>query len=384
MSKELLICTGEVSGDLQGSYLIRALLARDPHLQITAIGGERMAAAGAKLLRDTTHISSVGLVEALPFILPTLRTTQVIREYLKDHRPDLVILIDYIGVNSRILQIINRRGIPVVYYIAPQDWVWSPQSRLSYQLSRQTRLILSIFPEEARFYEHKGANVRWVGHPFVDTLAQGPDRATMRQHLGIPKADPWVLLLPASRRQEVRDVAPVIYAAARRLQAVLPQLRFGLCLANPAFAQPLLRLASQYGLNLQVIEQSPQQVMPAADLILSKSGTVNLEAAMFGIPQIVVYRVHPLTYWVGKYILRLRIPFMCPVNLVQMRPVVPEFLQDAAQPRVIAELGLELLQGGPRRAQMLADYGVIKQALGSPGVLDRAAQAIQHLLEQQA
>ncbi|MEN9240051.1 MAG: lipid-A-disaccharide synthase [Thermostichales cyanobacterium SZTDM-1c_bins_54] len=381
MSRKLLICTGEVSGDLQGSYLIQALLAQDPSLEITAIGGQRMAASGAKLLRDTTHISSVGLVEALPFILPTLRTTHIVRQYLRQQRPDLLILIDYIGVNSQILHIANQFGIPAVYYIAPQDWVWSPQSRLSYQLSRQTRLILSIFPEEARFYEAKGANVRWVGHPFVDTLAQGPDRHQIRHQLGIPEASPWVLLLPASRRQEVQDVAPVIFATAQRLQAARPGIRFSLALANPRFAQPLSRLARRYRLHLDLIPGSPQQVMPGADFILSKSGTVNLEAAMFGIPQLVVYRVHPFTYWVGKHVLRLSIPFMCPVNLVQMRPIVPEFLQDAAQPQVMADLALELLQGGSRRQQMLADYQSMKQALGSPGVLRRAAGAILQLLE---
>ncbi|GAB4217469.1 MAG: lipid-A-disaccharide synthase [Synechococcales cyanobacterium] len=381
MAKHILICTGEVSGDLQGSYLIRALRRRDPTLRITAIGGKRMEAAGSTLMRDTTRISSIGLVEALPFILPTLITTARIRRFLREDRPDLAVLIDYIGVNSYILGILRQVGIPAVYYIAPQDWVWSPESRLSYQVSDHARLVLSIFPEEARYYEQKGANVRWVGHPFIDVLPTQPDRQGMRQKYGVGPDEKWVLLLPASRRQEVQYVAPVLFHVATLLRQRLPNIRFSLGLSNPAFRDPLLRQLQRYPIHCDLIEDTPQAAMAGADLVLSKSGTVNLEAGILGIPQIIIYRVNPLTYWIGKYLLRLSIPYMCPVNLVQMRPIVPEFFQDAAQPEVIAELALELLQDSPRRHQMIHDYQTMKQALGSPGVLDRAATAILDLLD---
>jgi lipid-A-disaccharide synthase len=384
----LFVCTGEVSGDLQAGHLIRELLRQRPHLRITAVGGEEMAAAGARLLHRTTEIGSIGILEALPFVLPALWAEWKIRRFLEQDPPDLAILVDYIGVNSRVASLLQRRRIPAVYYIAPQEWVWSPSSRLTYRLAQQMRLMVAIFPEEARYYAAAGAQVCYVGHPLLDILATVPGRAQARAELGIPEEATVVALLPASRRQELRSVLPILLQAARLLRARLPQVQFWAPLASPHFAAPIARAARRYGLEdltLFLPRPSPPKahhlLLAAADLVLAKSGTVNLEAAILGIPQVVVYRLNPLTFWLARHWLKVSVPFMAPPNLVLMRPIVPELLQEEAQPERIAQLALELLTRPERRAQLQADYAAMRAALGEPGVLARAAKAILEVLD---
>ncbi|MFQ3584633.1 MAG: lipid-A-disaccharide synthase [Cyanobacteriota bacterium] len=387
----LFICTGEVSGDLQASHLIRELQHQRPHLRITAVGGERMAAAGAHLLHRTTEISSIGVLEALPFIGPALWTEWKIRRFLAQDPPDIAVLVDYIGVNSRVARLLQRRGIPAIYYIAPQEWVWSQDSRLTYQLARQMQLMLAIFPQEARYYQAAGAKVQHVGHPLLDILATVPDRAAARAYLGIPPEQTLVVVVPASRQQELRSVLPILLKSARLLQDRLPQVRFWVPLASPRFAQPIARAARRLGLDLTLLDPqslplpSPHKahhlVLAAADLVLAKSGTVNLETAILGIPQVVIYRLNPITFWIARHWLKVTVPFMSPPNLVQMRPIVPELLQDQAQPERVLELALALLTDPKRQAQLQADYAAMRAALGEPGVLRRAAQAILAVLD---
>lgn len=344
-----------------------------------------MAAAGAQILMQTTSISSIGLIEAIPFIGPALWLEWRIRRYLQRTPPDLCVLVDYIGVNSRITGVLQRRGIPAIYYIAPQEWVWSQTYKLSYQLAERMRLMLAIFPEEARFYEKRGANVRWVGHPLIDILQGAPSRHQARAELGIPPEQLAVMLFPASRNQELYQLVPVILQAAQQLQQRLPQVKFWLSLASPRFRAQIDRQVRRYGLEVQILDQSGSDqhltLLAAADLVLAKTGTVNLEAAILGIPQVVVYRLSPLTHWIAKHVLQVSVPFISPANLVLMRPIVLELFQDQAQPQAIVEEAVQLLQDPQRRQRLHQDYAQMRTALGSPGVLDRAATEILKVLD---
>ncbi len=378
-------CTGEVSGDLQASYLIKALLHQRPDLSITAVGGERMAAAGATLIHNTTAISSIGLIEAIPLLGPALWAEWKIRRYLRQHPPDLCILVDYIGVNSRISALLQTLKIPAVYYIAPQEWVWSATSQLSYRLAEHMRLMLAIFPQEAEHYQQAGGNVRWVGHPLIDILQHAPRREQARVALGIPPGVKAVMLLPASRPQELTQVAPVLFAAAKMLQEQMPDVGFWLPLASPRYRHSLLKQASRAGIKVTVLDPhampSPHYALAAADLVLAKSGTVNLETALLKVPQVVVYRVHPFTYWLARHVLRFSVPFISPPNLVLKRQIIPEFLQKEAQAERVAREGYELLTNPLRRSQLLQDYLQMRLMLGEPGVLQRAASEILKLLK---
>jgi lipid-A-disaccharide synthase len=407
--KTIFISTGEVSGDLQGALLIDALKrqaeAAGLELEIVALGGEKMAKAGATLLGNTTGIGSVGLLESLPFVMPTLEIQRRAKQYLRQHPPELVVLIDYMGPNLRIGSFIRRQlpQVPVVYYIAPQDWVWSARSivpRDTMTIVEMTDQLLAVFPEEARYFEKKGASVTWVGHPLVDRMQSTPTREEARATLGIEPEQIAIALVPASRRQELKYMMPIVFEAARQLQSQLigagdwglgprdsvnsnlitndQSPIFWIPLSLEAYRPAIEAAIQRYGLRATLIAGQTQEVLAAADLAITKSGTVNLELALLNVPQVVFYRVSPLTYSIARLV-KFSIPFMSPPNLVVMRSIVPELLQEQATPENIVKESLELLFNSKRRQQTLTDYQEMRRLLGEVGVCDRAAREILQL-----
>ncbi len=378
----IFISTGEVSGDLQGALLIAALqrqvLAAGLELEIVALGGEKMAAAGAHLLGNTSSIGSMGLFESLPYVLPTIQVQRQAIAYLKENPPDLVLLIDYMTPNLGIGTYMRKHmpQVPVVYYIAPQEWVWSVSLRNTSRIVSFTDKLLAIFSEEARYYEENGAKVSWVGHPLVDRMQSAPSREAARAKLGIAPEQIAIALLPASRRQELKYLLPVIFQAAQNIQAKLSEVHFWIPLSLEIYREAIEKAIQRYNLRATVVSGQQQEVMAAADLAITKSGTVNLELALLNVPQVVTYRLHPVTAWIARNILKGSIPFASPTNLVVMKEIVPEFLQERATPENLTQAAMELLLNNSRKEQTLADYRQMRQHLGEVGVCDRAAEEI--------
>ncbi|MFM2064755.1 MAG: hypothetical protein RLZZ507_4426, partial [Cyanobacteriota bacterium] len=332
----IFISTGEVSGDLQGALLITALQRQAADagykLEIVALGGEKMAAAGATILGDTSGIGSMGIIEALPYFIPTVQVQRRAIAYLKKNPPDIIVLIDYmtpnIGIGSYMFE--HFPHVPVVYYIAPQEWVWALSLERTKTIVTFTDKLLAIFPEEARYYQEKGAKVSWVGHPLVDRIANAPSREAARKSLGIKPEQIAISLLPASRHQELKYLLPVIFQAAQNIQSKLPEVHFWIPLSLETFRDKIEKGIQDYGLQATIVSGQQQEVFAAVDFAITKSGTVNLELALLNVPQVVVYRLSPFTAWVARKILKGSIPFASPVNLVVMREIVPEFLQEQA------------------------------------------------------
>ena len=363
-------------------------------LEILALGGDRMAAAGANLLGHTSAIGSMGLLESLPFVLPTLKVQRLAKDYLKANPPDIVVLIDYMGPNLALCEYLPKHlpNVPVVYYIAPQEWVWGDQWKWGVKLFRSdlvvsTDRILAIFPKEADYFRSKGGNVTWVGHPLVDRLQTAPSRETARAQLGIAADRPAVALLPASRRQELQYLMPTIFEAAQKIQAQVPDVHFWIPLALEQYRPAIAAAIQQYGLHATLVcdadcpDPAALTVLAAADLAITKSGTVNLEIALLNVPQVVLYKMNPITGWIMEHILKFNVPFVSPPNLVEMQPIVPELLQYNATPAAIAHEGIDLLTNADRRRTMLAGYASMQQALGPVGACDRAAQEILQLAQ---
>ncbi|MBD2360117.1 lipid-A-disaccharide synthase [Anabaena minutissima FACHB-250] len=382
----IFISTGEVSGDLQGSLLIAAMkrqaIAAGLELEIVALGGDKMAEAGAKILGNTSGIGSMGILESLPYVLPTLMVQRRAIAYLKQYPPDLVVLIDYMGPNLGIGTYMQKHlpDVPVAYYIAPQEWVWSMSLQNTARIVGFTDKLLAIFPEEARYFSQNGANVAWVGHPLIDRMQTAPSRHEARVNLGIDSDQVAIALLPASRRQELKYLLPVIFQAAQTIQTKIPEVHFWIPLSLEVYRQPIEEAVQRYGLRATVISGQQKEVFAAADFAITKSGTVNLELALLNVPQVVVYRLHPVTAWIARKILRGSIPFASPPNLVVMKPIVPELLQEEATPENITQASMELLLNSERQQQTLVDYQEMRQYLGEVGVCDRAAQEILQML----
>jgi lipid-A-disaccharide synthase len=380
--RRIFISTGEVSGDLQGALLVEALYQvaaeRGIELEIYALGGARMAQAGAKLLGDTTAIGSVGVFEAIPYILPTLQLQKRIRADLLKYPPDLAVLIDYMNPNLKIGRDLRRYfpKVPVVYYIAPQQWVWAFSEKDTKQIVANCDRMMAIFQDEADYFQRFGANVTWVGHPLVDRFPAPPDKQAARQALGLGAQDTVVTLLPASRRQELKYLMPRLLKAAQLLQDRNPELKFLVPAADGKFQTVFETALKQYGIRGRVIIQQTQQAIAAADLAITKSGTANLEIALMNVPQVVAYRLNPISAWLVYYIARFRISFASPVNLAVNKAVVPEFLQWQVTPAAVAEAAWQLLTDPSARQAMLDGYQEVRQALGEPGVCRRAAAKI--------
>jgi lipid-A-disaccharide synthase len=385
--RRLLISTGEVSGDLQGGLLVAALRQeaqrRQLPLEIAALGGSRMLQAGANLLADTTPMGSIGLWEALPLVLPTLRVQRRVGRWLKRNPLDALVLIDYMGANVRLGLKVKRRlpQVPIFYYIAPQEWAFRVGEGGSTRLIGFTDRILAIFPEEARFYGARGAQVTWVGHPLLDTLTDLPSRDAARAQLGLQAGERLLLLLPASRKQELRYLLPPLAAAAAELQRRCPGLRVMVPAGQAAFEPVLAELLAAAGVRAEVVpaaqaDQLRPTLCAAADLALNKSGTVNLELALRGVPQVVAYRVSRPTAWVAQHLLRFQVDHISPVNLVLQERLVPELLQDQLTADAVVREALPLLDDPLARQRVADGYQRLRQALGEPGVTRRAAAAI--------
>jgi lipid-A-disaccharide synthase len=380
--KRIFISTGEVSGDLQGSLLVQALYqnarAQGIKIEIVALGGVKMAAAGAQLLGDTTGIGSMGIVEHFAFLGPTFKLQSQARQYLQANPPDAIILIDYMGPNMFIGKFAKQTfpDIPVFYYIAPQQWVYAASENDTKNIVNFTHRLFAVFPYEASFYAAKGANAQFVGHPLVDRMASCPSRAAARAALGIAEEETAIALIPASRWQELKYLMPVIFEAAQRLQTMLPNVRFWVPLSREAYRESIQAAIDQYQLQATLVAEQPDAVLAAADLAITKCGTVSLELGLLTVPHLVIYRVSKITAWIARHILRVNFPFISPVNLAEMKPIVLELLQEEANADRIVEESLALLQNVDRRNKMLADYAEMREAFGPPGVCDRVAEEI--------
>jgi lipid-A-disaccharide synthase len=380
--KRIFISTGEVSGDLQGALLVTALYqaAQQQHIaiEIVALGGDKMAAAGAKLLGNTTGIGSMGIVEHFAFIGPTVKVQRQARKYLQENPPDAIILIDYMGPNLFIGKFVQQTfpHIPVFYYIAPQQWVYAANDQDTQAIVSFTDHLFAVFPEEANFYAAKGANAKFVGHPLVDRMATCPSRMEARAALGITDDEIAIALIPASRWQELKYLMPEIFEAAQRLQAQLPQVRFWIPLSREEYRESIQTAIGHYQLLATLVSDQPDAVLAAADLAITKCGTVSLELALLNVPHLVIYKFSKVTAWLARNILRVTFRFISPVNLAQMKPIVAELIQEEANPdRIVAE-SLALLQDVDRQEKLTADYAEMRAAFGEPGVCDRVAAEI--------
>ncbi len=375
----IFISTGEVSGDLQGGMLVEALRRQESgkDLEIVALGGDRMKAAGATILADTTSIGAVGLLEALPFILPTLQIQRETKKYIQNNAPDVLVLIDYAAPNIAIGSYVKKHlpQVPIVYYIAPQDWA-VPMLGNAGKLTKFVDKLLAVFPEEAKYYQQQGIDATWIGHPLLDRIPDNLTRDTSRKLLGIEPEARIITLFPASRQQEIQQMLPIIGAAAKLLQNKIPQVKFLIPVALDIYQEAIAAIVKQDNLSATIVKGQGLEAIAASDLAITKSGTVNLEIALLEIPQVVLYRIHPVTAWIARKLLRINVPLMSPPNLIVNRQIVPELQQELATPENIAQAAESLLFDSNQRQQMLEDYQEMKSLLGDRGVAERAAKEI--------
>ena len=367
-----MIIAGETSGDLHGGMLVRELRKLDPGLEIYGIGGESMQAAGMELVYHIREFPFMGFVEVLAH-LPFIRSVfKRLEELLVSRQPDLLVLIDYPGFNLRFAKIARKAGIEVVYYISPQVWAWG--KRRVRLIRRLVKKMLVILPFEEKFYQRLKVPAKYVGNPLRDTVKPSLGKEEFCRQHGLNFNEALVGILPGSRRQEVEKILPAMLQACQLLHNEDQNIQFGLGLAPHIDRQYIKEQLDRCNINVALVENQAYDLMAHSRLVLVASGTATLETGLAGTPMIIIYRTNPLSFIIGKSLVKL--PFIGLVNLVAGKKVVPEFLQWEARPGAIFLMAKMLLEDGPPRQAVINELARIPQLLGEPGAARRAAEEI--------
>lgn len=365
--RRVLLVAGEASGDLHAANLFAALRRLSGAVEGFGLAGERMREAGITPLATTEELSVMGLTEVLRELPRLLRLSRRFRRAALAGRPDVAVLVDSPDFNLPLARALRRRGVPAMIYISPQLWAW--RAGRVRRIRRDVRKVLAILPFEVPFYESRGVNAEYVGHPLVDELqpllADPPERE-----------EGTVALLPGSRWHEVRSLLPVMVEAMYRVRGRRPGLRARLVVA-PGLDRERVRAALGEAAGwVELVAEKRHCVLASSTAALVASGTATLECALLGVPMVVGYRLHAGTYMLARHL--VRVPFVSLVNLVAGRRVVPELIQNALSPAAAAA-ALESLLGsaGAEQREGLAE---VRDRLGPPGASERAASAILEVL----
>jgi lipid-A-disaccharide synthase len=366
--RRIMIVAGEASGDLHGSDLAREILARDPSCELFGIAGEKMRAAGVRAIVEMESIHGLGLSELAATIGRTLVAFRELRRVLRREKPDLLILIDYAEFNLILSGTAKRAGVPVLYYITPQVWAWR-RGRIDKLVERADRLAV-VLPFEAELFHRAGERVSFVGHPLLDRVSPPANRAeTLKRH-GFPPGTRILAMLPGSRRAEVKYMLRPILEAARIL-ARDHGLEPVIALA-PTLTRAELEEVGRAKLDgIRIIEGDTYSIVGVSEIALVASGTATLETALLGCPEVIVYKVSPLTHLLGR-ILVTGVDFIGMPNILAGRKIVPELIQrDVTATKIVR--AAESILSDTIRAETITALKSLREKLGLPGAASRVA-----------
>ncbi|HEY8548552.1 MAG TPA: lipid-A-disaccharide synthase [Vicinamibacterales bacterium] len=374
MTRVLISC-GEASGDLYAAALAQELRQLEPGIEIAGLGGPRLAAAGATLLDDYRRYSVTGLAEVLRQLPRTWALYKRLAAHAATWRPDVFVPIDFPDFNFKLGSAIAGQGVPVVYYISPQLWAWRA-GRLK-TMKRFVSLVLPIFPFEEPLYREAGVPVEFVGHPLIDLVHVSRTREVLLRDTGLDPDRPVLALLPGSRPNELRAILPDLVAGAEIIARSRPDVQFLLARA-PNLDEHLLESAAAARdagrLRLAILEGATDDVLAAADVVVTASGTATVQTALHEKPMVIVYRVSGLSYFIGRRFVRVDTFGMA--NLIAGRRVAAELIQTDFTPAAVAAEADRLLRDRDAAEAMRREWREVKVRLGGPGASRRAAEAI--------
>jgi lipid-A-disaccharide synthase len=369
----IMISCGEASGDLYAGALAVELHRREPAAEIFGFGGQRLEAAGGRLIGDYGPYSVTGLTEIVTKLPRSFAMLRRLVDAARELRPHVFVAIDFPDFNFRLMAALSRLGIPIVYYISPQLWAWRP-GRMETMKAHVDR-VLVIFPFEEELYRRAGVDAQFVGHPLVDLAQAGEPREAFLRDRGLVPDAPTVALLPGSRRNELERIVPVIVETIPLITRRIPRVQFLVACApnlpNSLFA-PLVN--HDFGAQLVLVHERTDDVLAASDVVITASGTATIQCALHEKPMVVVYRLSPLTYRLGKPFVHVDTYAM--PNLVAGNRIVPELIQDDFTPERTAAEVIAFLTDREKYDRTRAALMRVRQALGAPGASRRAAEAV--------
>ncbi|HWR40576.1 MAG TPA: lipid-A-disaccharide synthase [Patescibacteria group bacterium] len=370
--RSIMVSVGEASGDLHGAALAAALWQLEPDLRIFGVGGQAMRSAGVEIVYDIAELGVVGLVEVLRNLPRLFKVKALLTTLMERERPDVLVVIDYPGFNTRLAKEAKAKGIPVVYYIAPKVWAWGRGRAKT--IAAAADKVAAIFPFEVPLYREAGADVDFVGHPLLDLACPQLSRQEAFAYFGADPERPVVLLMPGSRRQEITGLLPVFLAAAEKIQKARPECQFFLPLASTISPEMVQNRISRCAVSVTLTRDRTYDLMSISRVAVAASGTATLETALLGVPTVIAYKMSAVTALIARRL--IRVPWVGLPNIVAGRSILPELLQEDANPAMIAAAALQLLQEGPERNAALAAMARLREDLGGSGVLERVARTV--------
>jgi lipid-A-disaccharide synthase len=375
--KKILIMTGEASGDLHGANLAKEIRKQDPSISLFGVGSKKMQEAGVHMLADASEISVVGIAEVLTHFSDIYRVFNQLKNYLKQERPDLLVLIDFPDFNIRLGKAAKKLGIPVVYYISPQVWAWR-KGRVK-TIADLVKAMIVVFPFEVDIYKNAGLDVRFVGHPLTDVVQSAYTQQEARKSLGLDPARRTLALLPGSRTKELTNLLPDMLAAAGILKKRYPDLQFVLPMA-PTLSESFIRTFTDASdVAVKLIDGRVYDVLRASDAAIVTSGTATLETGLMAVPMVIIYRVSTLSYVIGRML--VDVEHIGLVNIVAGHRLVPELVQREATAGNIAGAMTKMLDDPGYYRKLRTGLAGLRTQLGEAGASRRVASLVLEFLK---
>lgn len=373
-----MMIAGEASGDMHGAKLAQSINHLDRHAFLFGVGGSAMQSEGVSLIIDSKTLSVVGITEVISKLSTIYRAMATVKKALRRLKPELLILIDFPDFNFHVAAAAKRLKIPVLYYISPQIWAWR-QNRVK-KIKRLVDHMAVILPFEAPFYRKHRVPVTFVGHPLLDSISPVSSQPVSTKI----STQPTIGLLPGSREKEVITLLPIMLEAAKRIQRNLASAKFIVSCSGSINADLLTAVVDQYAstLDVKIIKGSAARVFKQSQMLVAASGTVTLEAALYGVPMVIIYKVSPLSYWIGKRLIKVK--YVGIVNLIVQKELLPELIQENASPQMIAKTVTGLISDREKFREIKAELLRVKDILGGVGASDRVAGIAFNLIRERS
>ena len=358
-----MLSAGEASGDQHAASLFLELKKLIPAVKAIGMGGARMREAGVDIRYDSTSIAVIGTVEVIKHYGEIKRALELMKTIAAEEKPDLLICVDYKEFNFRLAKAAKAVGVKVLFYVSPQVWAWRPGRVKKYGEAVDHMAV--IFPFEVPFYEAHQIPVTYVGHPLAGKAAPSLSKAEALKAFGLETDGPVIGLLPGSRANEIKRLFPVILQAVELLARRFPNARFVLNQASSVSTQTLADYAVHCPVPIQAVQGRNDDVLQCCDAVITVSGTATLEVALAGVPMAIIYKVAPLTYWLGRWLISIN--FIGLPNILAGKGIVREFIQHAANADHIAEEIIQIIENRVYAERIKQDLREVKQILGAGG-----------------
>ena len=374
---KIMFSVGEASGDMHGASVANALKLLQPDIELFGMGSKAMRSAGVRVDYDIAGQGIMGLVEVVKNLGKLFELRDNLAALMDKERPDALVVIDYPDFNMRLAKIAKSKGIPVVSYISPSAWAWR-RSRAK-GVAETVDKVAAIFPFEAEIYSEAGADVTFVGHPLLDIVKPAMSKDEACRYFQADPTRSVILLMPGSRQQEIAKLLPVMLEACQLIIKQMPDCQFYLPIASTISQEILQNIIDSYQVPVTLTTEYTYDLMGLASIAIAASGTATLETSIMGAPTVILYKMAPLTYFLGKFL--VKIPDIGLPNIVAGRRIVPELLQDNANPQNIACETLKLLTNEQVYSKVKGDLADVKAKLGQTGAVNRVAQVILKVAE---